>query len=149
MHVISLSLSLSLCLRLCLSVSVSLTLSLSLSLTLSLSLSLTLSLSLSLSLSLCLAVSLSLPPPSPSPSLILSPFILFHFPSPQGDESHKADEYIRYVKEKLPDAVKQCVMAASEEFEPKIQQALLMVSECKYCTIVYCMFVSYCTVVIA
>ena len=143
MHVISLSLSLSLCLRLCLSVSVSLTQSLSLSLSLSLS--------PSPSLCLCLAVSLSLPPPSPSPSpsLILSLFILFHFPSPQGDESHKADEYIRYVKEKLPDAVKQCVMAASEEFEPKIQQALLMVSECKYCTIVYCMFVSYCTVVIA
>ncbi|XP_019850373.1 PREDICTED: vacuolar protein sorting-associated protein 16 homolog [Amphimedon queenslandica] len=43
-----------------------------------------------------------------------------------GDESHKADEYIRYIKDKLPDAVLQCISAASEEFEPKIQQALLM-----------------------
>lgn len=49
----------------------------------------------------------------------------------QGDESHKADEYIRYIKDKLPDAVLQCISAASEEFEPNIQQALLMVSHFK------------------
>ena len=45
----------------------------------------------------------------------------------QGDESHKADEYIRYIKDKLPEAVEQCVQAASEEFTPEVQQALLMV----------------------
>jgi hypothetical protein len=44
----------------------------------------------------------------------------------RGDESHKADEYVRYIKDRLPDAVKQCVFAASEEFDPLIQQSLLM-----------------------
>lgn len=50
----------------------------------------------------------------------------------QGDESHKADEYIRYIKDKLPDAIKQCLFAASEEFDPIIQQALLMVVSLTY-----------------
>ena len=45
----------------------------------------------------------------------------------QGDESHKADEYIRFIKDRLPDAVMQCIKAAGEEFIPKIQQSLLMV----------------------
>ena len=45
----------------------------------------------------------------------------------QGDESHKADEYIRYIKDKLPDAVSQCIKAAGEEFSPDIQQSLLKV----------------------
>lgn len=43
----------------------------------------------------------------------------------EGDESHKADEYIRYIKDKLPDAVSQCIKAAGEEFSPDIQQSLL------------------------
>ena len=45
----------------------------------------------------------------------------------QGDESHKADEYIRFIKDRLPDAVMQCIKAAGEEFIPRIQQSLLMV----------------------
>jgi hypothetical protein len=43
----------------------------------------------------------------------------------EGDESHKADEYIRFIKDKLPEAVLQCIKAAGEEFEPAIQQSLL------------------------
>ncbi len=46
---------------------------------------------------------------------------------PQGDESHKADEYIRYIKDRLPEAIVQCIKAAGEEFIPKIQQSLLRV----------------------
>jgi len=45
----------------------------------------------------------------------------------EGDESHKADEYIRFIKDRLPEAVTQCVKAAGEEFTPKIQQSLLKV----------------------
>ena len=45
----------------------------------------------------------------------------------QGDESHKADEFVRYVKDKLPEAVTQCINAASEEYHPPLQQALLLV----------------------
>ncbi|XP_064405910.1 vacuolar protein sorting-associated protein 16 homolog isoform X2 [Halichondria panicea] len=43
----------------------------------------------------------------------------------EGDESHKADEYIRFVKDRLPEAVMQCIKAAGEEFQPPIQQSLL------------------------
>jgi hypothetical protein len=43
----------------------------------------------------------------------------------EGDESHKADEYIRFIKDKLPDAILQCIKAAGEEFEPALQQSLL------------------------
>jgi hypothetical protein len=43
----------------------------------------------------------------------------------KGDESHKADEYIRFIKDKLPDAILQCIKAAGEEFEPALQQSLL------------------------
>lgn len=46
----------------------------------------------------------------------------------QGDESHKADEYIRFVKDRLPEAVMQCIKAAGEEFQPPIQQSLLKVA---------------------
>lgn len=48
----------------------------------------------------------------------------------QGDESHKADEYIRFIKkdkDQLPDAVLQCIKAAGEEFDPPMQQSLLKV----------------------
>ena len=45
----------------------------------------------------------------------------------QGDESHKADEYIRFIKDKLEDGVKQCLLAAAEEFDVQVQQCLLMV----------------------
>lgn len=45
----------------------------------------------------------------------------------KGDESHKADEYIRFVKDRLPEAIMQCIKAAGEEFLPAIQQSLLKV----------------------
>jgi len=51
--------------------------------------------------------------------------LCFHY---QGDESHKADEYIRFIKDKLPEAIIQCLKAASEEFFPVMQQSLLKVS---------------------
>lgn len=54
-------------------------------------------------------------------------FKLNVFPTSKGDESHKADEYIRFIKDRLPDAVVQCIKAASEEFDPPIQQSLLKV----------------------
>lgn len=42
-------------------------------------------------------------------------------------EGHKADEYIRIIKEKseIPDAVRQCVEAATSEIVPNIQKSLL------------------------
>lgn len=43
----------------------------------------------------------------------------------EGDESHKADEYIRFIKDRLPEAVTHCVKAAEEEFMPRVQQTLL------------------------
>ena len=49
----------------------------------------------------------------------------------QGDESHKADEYIRFIKDRMPDAVMQCIKAAGEEFLSKIQQSLLKVCICQ------------------
>lgn len=41
--------------------------------------------------------------------------------------SQKADEYIRMIKDKLEDAVNQCIEAAGHEFEPTNQKALLRV----------------------
>lgn len=41
--------------------------------------------------------------------------------------SQKADEYIRMIKDKLEDAVNQCIDAAGHEFEPTNQKALLRV----------------------
>lgn len=43
----------------------------------------------------------------------------------EGDESHKADEYIRFIKDQLSDGVCQCIFAAGEEFQPNIQKSLL------------------------
>ncbi|XP_028391423.1 vacuolar protein sorting-associated protein 16 homolog [Dendronephthya gigantea] len=40
-------------------------------------------------------------------------------------KSAKADEYIRLIKPKLPEAVRQCVQAAGSEFEPTLQRSLL------------------------
>ena len=45
----------------------------------------------------------------------------------QGEESHKADEYIRYIKDKMPDAILQCTEAAGAEFEASLQKSLLRV----------------------
>eukprot|EP00731_Ephydatia_muelleri_P029010 Em0020g654a len=43
----------------------------------------------------------------------------------EGDESHKADEFVRFIKDKLSNAVLQCIDAAGEEFVPKVQKSLL------------------------
>ncbi|PIK46056.1 putative vacuolar protein sorting-associated protein 16-like [Apostichopus japonicus] len=40
-------------------------------------------------------------------------------------KSQKADEYIRLIHDDLPNAVKQCLEAAGEEFEPNTQKSLL------------------------
>jgi len=45
----------------------------------------------------------------------------------EGEESHKADEYVRYIKDKMPDAILQCTEAAGAEFEPLLQKSLLRV----------------------
>ena len=45
----------------------------------------------------------------------------------QGEESHKADEYIRYIKDYMPDAILQCTEAAGAEFEDSLQKSLLRV----------------------
>ena len=39
--------------------------------------------------------------------------------------SQRTDEYIRMIKERLGDAVKQCIEAAAHEFEPSMQKSLL------------------------
>jgi len=39
--------------------------------------------------------------------------------------SQRTDEYIRMIKERLDDAVKQCIEAAAHEFEPSMQKSLL------------------------
>ena len=42
--------------------------------------------------------------------------------------SQRADEYIRMIKDKLEEAVNQCVEAAGHEYEPSRQKLLLKVS---------------------
>ncbi|CAH3183272.1 unnamed protein product [Porites evermanni] len=40
-------------------------------------------------------------------------------------KSARAEEYIRMIKERLPEAVQQCIHAAAGEHEPAIQRGLL------------------------
>ncbi|XP_032222411.2 vacuolar protein sorting-associated protein 16 homolog isoform X2 [Nematostella vectensis] len=40
-------------------------------------------------------------------------------------KSARADEYVRMIKDRLPDAVEQCIQAAAAEYEPAIQRNLL------------------------
>ena len=42
--------------------------------------------------------------------------------------SQRADEYIRMIKDKLHQAVEQCIQGAGEEYEPADQKLLLRVS---------------------
>ena len=67
----------------------------------------------------------------------------------QGDESHKADEYIRFVKDRLPEAVLQCIKAAGEEFQPAIQQSLLKVMENSSLTVACFLELHVCTVLLS
>ncbi|XP_044284736.1 vacuolar protein sorting-associated protein 16 homolog isoform X1 [Varanus komodoensis] len=52
-------------------------------------------------------------------------------------ESQKADEYLREIKDQklLPEAVEQCIAAASHEHEPQIQKALLRAASFGKCFI--------------
>ena len=43
-------------------------------------------------------------------------------------KSARAEEYIRMIKERLPEAVLQCIDAPAGEHEPAIQRGLLRVS---------------------
>ncbi|XP_031556502.1 vacuolar protein sorting-associated protein 16 homolog [Actinia tenebrosa] len=40
-------------------------------------------------------------------------------------KSARADEYVRMIKDKLPEAVEQCIQAAGAEYEPSLQRSLL------------------------
>ena len=43
-------------------------------------------------------------------------------------KSARAEEYIRMIKDRLPEAVQQCIHAAAGEHEPAVQRSLLRVS---------------------
>ena len=46
----------------------------------------------------------------------------------QQKKSARAEEYIRMIKERLPEAVQQCIHAAAGEHEPAVQRSLLRVN---------------------
>ncbi|KAH0615723.1 hypothetical protein JD844_026076 [Phrynosoma platyrhinos] len=58
-------------------------------------------------------------------------------PELDGKESQKADEYLREIKDQnlLPEAVRQCIEAASYEHEPEVQKSLLRAASFGKCFI--------------
>ena len=42
-------------------------------------------------------------------------------------KSARAEEYIRMIKDRLTEAVEQCIQAAGAEYEPALQRSLLRV----------------------
>ena len=52
--------------------------------------------------------------------------VVFHLVTQK--KSARAEEYIRMIKERLPEAVQQCIHAAAGVHEPAIQRSLLRVS---------------------
>lgn len=44
-------------------------------------------------------------------------------------KSARAEEYIRMIKDRLPEAVQQCIHAAAGEYEPAVQRGLLRVNK--------------------
>ena len=58
--------------------------------------------------------------------VIVCPHVVFHLVTQK--KSARAEEYIRMIKERLPEAVQQCIHAAAGVHEPAIQRSLLRVS---------------------